>query len=231
MNRQLQSSSIIHFFDAHTKHSNKRDLLSYIPPRVAVLISQINRHPVFLGVLGIIPNQIRTLLKECNFGDPENALQDISRTLFFSGFRIWSKRQQLVSRYWKEVGQRLNKGIKTKGKKRKKENVEDKLIESNCMNPFHYLCRHSNLSKQRPTKCPCRNLADNKVLQKNQLITEFVFKYHDNANTNFRSKPSLNYRFMTRADYIRGEHDRGKKRRLFIQHSPFIRDISKKSRS
>jgi hypothetical protein len=103
---------------------------------VAVLISQINRHPVFLGVLGIIPNQIRTLLKECNFGDPENALQDISRTLFFAGFRIWSKRQQLVSRVSERSWTKTYKGIKTKGKKRKKENIEDKLIESNCMNHF-----------------------------------------------------------------------------------------------
>ena len=58
---QLQSSSVIHFFDAYTK-SNKSDL-RFVNPRFADLIGRINRHPVFLGVLGILPNSAQNVAK------------------------------------------------------------------------------------------------------------------------------------------------------------------------
>jgi len=206
---QLQSSSVIHFFDAYTK-SNKSDL-RFVNPRFADLIGRINRHPVFLGVLGILPNQLRMLLKECGFENHETALQDLSRTLFFAGFRIWTKRQQLAWRHWKEIEQRRSKGS---SKKRKKDKLETKSAESNCMNPFHYLHRHSNLSKQRPSRCPCRNLIGT-TSHKNQLITKFVFKYaskpsYGSSKTESNKASRINC-FSTRTDDIRRQHDRGKK--------------------
>ena len=54
-----------------------------------------------------------------------------------------------------------------------KKQVEEKIVESKCQNPFHYLRRHENLSSQRPTKCPCRNAVVTKVYR-NQPITEFA---------------------------------------------------------
>jgi hypothetical protein len=187
----------------------------------------MNRHPTFLGVLGILPNQLRTLLKETGYENREEALLDLSRTLFFAGFRIWKKRNQLANLYWNEVGQRLSTGTAKKRKKRKKKNTDQDNFESKCQNPFHYLPRHANLSKQRPTKCPCRNVVATNKIFTDQPITKFVFKYkksRKNASESDRKtslrrrkkkKSSLkNNLFITRTDAIRKEHDRGKKRPL-----------------
>ena len=93
INILLQSASIINFFDAYAPKNPCR--LISLPPRAADLIRQMNRHPPFLGVLGILPNQLRTLLKETGHDHREEFLLDLSQTLFFAGFRVWKKRQQL----------------------------------------------------------------------------------------------------------------------------------------
>lgn len=181
----------------------------------------MNRHPTFLGLLGILPNQLRSLLKESGHEFREEALLDLNKTLFFAGFRVWTKRQHLAMRYWTEVGQRLKSGIK-KRRKRKKGNSDEKISESKCQNPFHYLRRHDNLSKQRPTKCPCRDVLIQKVYR-NLSITAFVSRdsKHKNApiftDTKHSRKsenksPKQNTLFITRSDAIRNEHDRGRKR-------------------
>jgi len=94
----------------------------------------MNRHPTFLGVLGILPNQFRTLLKETGHDLREEFLLDLSQTLFFAGFRVWKKRQQLATRYWNEVGQRRKKGT-LKQKKRKRINNEEKMTEPFPLSP------------------------------------------------------------------------------------------------
>ena len=112
-------------------------------------------------------------------------------------------------------------------RKRKKRNIDQNNFESKCQNPFHYLIRHANLSKQRPTKCPCRNVVATNKIYSDQPITKFVFKYkksRKNASESDRKtslrrrkkkKSSLkNNLFITRTDAIRKEHDRGKKRPL-----------------
>ena len=175
----------------------------------------MNRHPTFLGVLGILPNQLRSLLKEPGREDREEILLDLSRTLFFAGFRVWKKRQKLAKHYWNNVKQRQLKD-KTKRKKPKKKHLEEKIVESKCQNPFHYLRRHENLSSQRPTKCPCRNAVITEVYR-NQDITKFVSEIPFSAlRTNVHrkeNKSSLQENlYFTRTDIIRKEHDRGKKR-------------------
>jgi hypothetical protein len=179
----------------------------------------MNRHPTFLGLLGILPNQLRSLLKESGHEHREEVLLDLNKTLFFAGFRVWSKRQHLATRYWIEIGQRLKAGIK-KRKKRKKENSDLKISESNCQNPFHFLRRQNNLSKQRPTKCPCRNIVI-QTTYRNQPITAFVsrdskhvlefadIKHVRKAETKSSKQNRL---IITRSDVIRKEHDRGRKR-------------------
>src|SRR2546423_8813432 len=117
-----------------------------IPPRAAQLIAQMNRHPRFLSLLGILPNQFGTR-------ESEEAILDLSRTLFFAGFRIWNKRQKLASRFWKDIAPE-NRSItrsETKGKKKKKDNI----APSKRRNPFHFLRRYRNLSNIRENKCPC----------------------------------------------------------------------------
>ena len=73
------------------------------------------------------------------------------RTLIFSGYDIWVKRQCLASRYWGEIAPENN----IYRKSTKKHRVEEQTVQSKCKNPFHFLHRHCNLSKKRPTKCPC----------------------------------------------------------------------------
>ena len=208
-----QPCSIINFFDAYSPR--KSYALNSLPPRVAALIGQMNRHPTFLGVLGILPNQLRSLLKETGCEDREEILLDLSRTLFFAGFRVWKKRQKLAKHYWNNVKQRQLKE-KTKRKKPMKKQVEEKIVESKCQNPFHYLRRHENLSSQRPTKCPCRNAVVTK-LYRNQPITEFASEIQfSEQGTNVHRKEnkssSQENLYLTRTDIIRKEHDRGKKR-------------------
>ena len=78
------------FYDAFA--SEAPATLNSIPFRAAELIRNANRHPCFLGALGILPNQLRTLLKESGHVNREEALLDMSRTLFFAGFRVWTKK-------------------------------------------------------------------------------------------------------------------------------------------
>jgi len=182
----------------------------------------MNRHPPFLGLLGILPNQLRTLLKETGHENREEALLDLSHTLFFAGYRVWEKRQKLAAKYYRNITKVQFNGIIKRKKRKKNYNADDKISESNCRNPFHYLRRHDNLSKQRPTKCPCRNVIQLQKLYINQPITVFAFKYPiknipdqpvKTMVSNKKSKPSSQTTlFRTRTENIRREHDRGKKR-------------------
>ena len=77
------------------------------------------------------------------------------------------------------------------------------------MNPFHFLVRHSNLSPERASKCPCRTATYRATVYKTQPITAFLYTV---PRTQFLSSTNNND-FMTRADAIRKQHDRGKKRK------------------
>ena len=83
----LHSSLVINFYDAFAPMEKSQNVGS-IPSRAAELIAQMNRHPRFLSLLGILPNQFRTLLKETCHENREEAILDLSRTLFFTGFRL-----------------------------------------------------------------------------------------------------------------------------------------------
>ena len=146
----------------------------------------MNKHPTFLGLLGILPNQLRTLLKESDHEHREEALLDINKTLFFAGFRVWTKRQQLAKRYWNAVGQIQKNGIK-KPKRRRKKNLDEQISESKCQNLFIILL-DTNLSKQRPNKCPCRNIVEIKSVYQTQGITAFVSKDSIKNDSRFNHK-------------------------------------------
>ena len=95
--------------------------------------------PALSQSVGILPNQLRTLLKESSHENREEAILDLSRTLFFAGFRIWDKRQKLASRFWKDIAPENRKIIHTNNKGRKKK--QDNSAPSKCRNPFHLLPR------------------------------------------------------------------------------------------
>ena len=212
LNLPLQRTTLLYFYDAFTPKTHLN--LTSIPSRAAELIRKANQHPCFLGVLGFLPNQLRTLLIESGHDCREESLLDISRTLFFAGYSIWSKRQELNSKFWKEIAPENRKQQTSKRKKRK---VEEKISQSKCRNPFHFLVRHSNLSKQRPTKCPCRSVPQKKVY-KTQSITAFISRFpktvhFDKTRTETQEKTTStdNNLYTTRADAIRKQHDRCKK--------------------
>ena len=90
-----------------------------IPSDLAGLLDRANRHDRFLSTLGILPNQLRTILKRLTDHHAE-AWLDISKTLFWSGYAIWKRRQILVKKYWREiVPEEWKKNSLQKKKKRK----------------------------------------------------------------------------------------------------------------
>jgi hypothetical protein len=135
--------------------------------------------------------------------------------LFFSGYNIWKKRQILNSKFWIEIAP---ENRKHKSSNRKKRKVDEVASQSKCKNPFHFLARHSNLSQQRPTKCHCRNMSHKKVY-KAQSITAFIstfpkiVHYDKSRSEPLVILPSNNMMYTTRADAIRKQHERGKKRK------------------
>jgi len=86
----------------------------------------MNRHPPFLGLLGILPNQLRTLLKETGHENREEALLDLSHTLFFAGYRVWEKRQKLAAKYYRNITKVQFNGIIKRKKRKKNYNADEK---------------------------------------------------------------------------------------------------------
>src|SRR6185436_12281319 len=94
------SSGLFHFFDGRREKTNESQYLQQngVPAHTARIIAKINQHKPELSALGILPNQIRTLLKgsvDCN-----EFMEDLSKTLFWYGYKIWKKRVQLVARFF-----------------------------------------------------------------------------------------------------------------------------------
>jgi hypothetical protein len=203
------------FFDASSPKEKTIKTPHIIPDRAAGLIDKANQHNCFLGVLGILPNQLRTLFKEYGHSDDiEVALEDISRSLFFAGFEIWNKRQMLGSKYWKDVApETRNDPIARKGAG-KAQQAQDKSARSKCRNPFHYLRKVSTLSTKRPTRCPCA-AQPRPTPAGNQDIRAFLLTFPTVAiNRILPVKPTD---FLTRSDAIRRQQDGKKKRKLSLK--------------
>ena len=121
-----------------------------IPAEIAMLIDRSNRHEKSLSMIGILPNQFRKILN-CSTQNPIDAWNDISKTLFWSGYSIWKKRKALYKNFWTNTAPEEWKSHR-KGKKEKRQQTF-----SSCGNPFHFLTKSKDLSKQRLTKCPARD--------------------------------------------------------------------------
>ena len=207
----LSSPSLLSFFDSHCR-AQPRSSSFGIPESDAFFIDQINRHPRLLAILGILPNHLRLLLKRTDHVDSETVLTELSRSLFFAGFRIWRKRQVLIKRFWSEISPH-DIARRTNGK-------SDKKFISYCKNPLHFMPKFTDLSKQRPTRCFCSIVQNEKV---NDIvfrdIRSFFTKFpslHVPKNENLSSSkyPTLNLNlFTTRTDDIRNNHNRGRKKK------------------
>ena len=215
-NLALNSIYTLNFYDIFAPKTPISTTPKSIPSRATELIRKANQHPCFLGVLGILPNQLRTLLKEFGYQNREEILLDISRTLFFAGFHLFTKKQEKNLEFWKNINPENKKIRIPKSKKSKLESVS---LQSKCTNLFHFLARHSNLSKQRPTKCPCRNVSSNTSNFKSQPITIFLHKFPKTTNDKGIPDPFhlfssyRNDNFKTRTDAIMVQHDRLKRRK------------------
>ena len=102
---------------------------------------------------------------------------------------------------------------------RRKYNAEQKRVQTKCMNPFHYLQRHLNLSRQRPTKCPCSNeIYAEKTYSRND-VRSFIQKFPPLLNPKRpilrnpteSSKKYIQLQLWSKHDdIIRSTHDRGR---------------------
>ena len=87
-------------------------------------------------------------------------------------------------------------------KKRKKEKKGYSQAATQCTSPFHFLTKHSDFSHKLPSLCPCSKLYTPKSSIKFSDLRSFLTKSHVQNNKNVI--------YPTRADLIRGAHDRGK---------------------
>ena len=74
----------------------------------------------------------------------EEALSDISKTLFWKGYAIWTKRKALIADYWKNIARDEWKVHKSKKQisEHKKRNKNLKALYQcvyQCANTFHFL--------------------------------------------------------------------------------------------
>jgi Fe-S cluster biosynthesis and repair protein YggX len=199
-----------------------------IPQDVARLIDRANRHEQGLSLLGILPNQFRRILQasSANFEEP---WLDISKHLFWHGYNLWTVRKKLTREFWKNIAPDDWKKHKEKDTNkinnknlRKRKNKE---IMSQCTDPFHFLKKCDNLSKEKPTICPCSEFHRPQKRSISYDIRNFVTSFptlkcptkiitKTQVNKSFSSKKK---KFSTKEDKIRDQHDRGKKRKEQIQ--------------
>src|SRR6185312_7256276 len=117
--------------------------------------------------------------------------------------------------------------------------LKNKQSNPNVKNPFHLLHRHCNLSKNRPTKCPCSRVTYDTRPVVHRDIRSFTF-HLPNTSHQPRSEtisllqdnrcilpPPQQNRFRTQSDIIRRQHDRGKKRKATHASNSSFLNISK----
>jgi hypothetical protein len=218
-------SSMFQFFDARSPSRNDTQYLKSrgLNQGEAALVQKINRHNKFLSVLGILPNQLRKLMKD-SCDNTDEVILDLKKTLFFAGYGIWKRRRVLMNDFWRNIAPEEWKKNSKKAKKKKKANA------SLCNDPFHFLKKHSNLSKQKPTRCGC-SMPEIAVphSMKSRDIRTFLTRFlpiqspddgYSNVSRMSGERLSIvslevsdSHDYRTRTDRVRSEHDRGKKRR------------------
>jgi len=158
------------FFLPHSCVNEEKHLIRCgLPADLAKLIDRANRHEQSLSLLGILPNQLRTILRTSDKVD--EMMLDLSKTLFWKGYDLWVLRKNLTKEFWKNVApeewkshkkkkkerKRNNSKAESKGKaKRQRKSRRNKKSEiTDCVDPFHFLTKCEALSKERETKCLC----------------------------------------------------------------------------
>jgi hypothetical protein len=229
------------------KNEEKHLIDCGIPAELARKIDRTNRHEHGLSVLGILPNQLRTILRDSTESrtDAEKAWIDISKTLFWQGYAIWSMRKKLNKVFWKDIAPsewnkyNINSSIHRKAKQKaylSRRKRKHHSTPSSCSNPFHFLHKCGDYSKEKPTNCPCsqshRPMKRSVIHDIRSLISSFPkllpISIGDIERTVYikeridTEKESRSILFTTHDDLVRDEHDRGKKRKqasitMFLQ--------------
>jgi hypothetical protein len=213
----IESSSLYAFFEPHTNWTCK--IPSAIPMKSARLLHRIHQFDQKLLLIGILPNQLRSLAKEHKMNDVEESLGHLSDTLFWEGYELWKKRKLLVTKYWQTIAPKEWKA----GFKEKKSRSKRKFY-ANCKNPFHYCERLHDLSKSRRTPCACSDVKKKSRSVNLPDIRCFIQQYPKRissvseiasmatvwAVSNMTSKI---IEAPSRDDLIRKQHDRGKRKR------------------
>ena len=101
-----ENSHVYQFFSlTPARHENLKEMvMKGIPVHTANLIYKISKHNSLLSIFGILPNQLRYLLKDITPKFDE-AFDAIAYNLFFAGYQIWKLRRSMMSRYWKSIAQ------------------------------------------------------------------------------------------------------------------------------
>ena len=150
------STKIYQFFSlTPPRHDNLKEMeMKGVPVHIAKLIYNISKHNPLLSTLGILPNQLRNILKLWT-PNVEEAFDDIAFTLFVHGYQIGKARKSMMSRYWKSIAQEEWKPHPIKRKK------ETSIIQEQkkCRSPFHFLERHLNLCKPPHVPVPTMSLS------------------------------------------------------------------------
>src|ERR1700722_19346917 len=223
--RSLQISPQNHaysFFDPmlYLQGKFERCFSPNLPPHSAQLLNKINRFDRTLLVLGILPNQLRSLAKEHKMEHIEDSLIHLSDVLFWEGYEIWKKRKSLVKNFWENIAPKdwkVNKESKSRSKRK---------FRLNCKNPFHFCEKISDLSKQRRTVCACSDIRkkSQSIVSGSADIRYFLTKYPKRVS--IASNSSLSFaqgtgvlcppkivHALVRDDLVRKEHDRGRKKK------------------
>jgi hypothetical protein len=212
---------IYRFLDPHApnRSEEKHMIQNGIPADLARLLNGANRHERTLSILGILPNQLRTIMRD-SVEKPEVAWLEISKSLFWHGFEIWKKRKVLTKRFWKNIAP---EEWKKKGNNQKHNNnrkgKKQRVNPSQCLDALHFLPKCHDFTKQRPTKCGCSEYHRPAKRSFTRDIQGFLDRFpfiqvpiHENNETKIKS--SHHHFFTTRTDHVREQHDRGKRRKL-----------------
>jgi len=214
MVRSSSATFLYAFFEPQTQWTRRAP--KNVPGKSAQLFDKINQFDQKLLLIGILPNQLRTLAREHKMEDIEASLDSLRGTLFWDGYEIWKKRKLLVSRFWKLTAPSEWKvGFKEKKLRHKRK------LRITCKNPFHYCEKLEDLSRLRRTPCACSDVKKKASCVILPDIRCFITKYPKRISSisgfhlldrkdNFLSN---NRETACREDLIRQQHDRGKRKR------------------
>jgi hypothetical protein len=151
--------------------------------------------------MGILPNQFRLLLNN-EMGECDSALLELRKTFFWDNYRIWKKRKSLISQYWN------NPQLKNKSGRKNTSDI------TMCKNPFHFLKKVTDISKQRLTRCPCSKVKFKKTFFPDiRALLDYDSVPIINVNDGLDRKHFDINMSRTFSDIILEDHDRKKKRK------------------